>query len=198
MPLRDPIEDIDPVEPDKPPQLRDKIIPLLTIFLVIILTALLITFRESLEMLGDGGYLGVFIVSLAFNASIFLPMPIFPVLFVLGTVYNPFLLGLAAASGGTFGELSGYMAGFSGRGIVRRSRLHLKAEGWMRRWGLLTILFFSIVPFTPFDLAGLAAGALKFPVWKFLLVVLIGKTLLYTLVAFAGVWGLETVISWFD
>ncbi len=198
MPVSGSIGDTSQIEPDKPPQLRDKVIPVLTIFLVLVLTVLLFIFRDSLEMLGELGYMGMFIVSLAFNASILLPMPIFPVLFVLGAVFNPALLGVAAAAGGSLGEMSGYLAGFSGRGIARRSRMYVRAEGWMRRWGMLTIFVFTVVPFTPFDLPGLAAGALRFPVWKFLLVCFIGKTLLYSAVAFAGVWGLEAVIGWFD
>ncbi len=198
MPVSDPIEDINQVKPDYKPQLRDKVIPVLTISLVLVLTVVLFVFRNALEMLGDLGYLGTFLVSLAFNASILLPMPIFPVLFVLGAVFNPALLGVVAAAGGALGEMSGYIAGYSGRGIIRRNRMHLRAEGWMRRWGILTIFVFTVVPFTPFDLAGLAAGALRFPVWKFLLVCFIGKTLLYTAVAFAGAWGLEVVMGWFD
>ncbi len=198
MPVTSPIEDINPVEPDSKPRLRDKVIPVLTISLVLVLTGLLFIFRNALEMLGEVGYLGTFLVSLAFNASILLPMPIFPVLFVLGAVFNPVLLAIAAAAGGALGEMSGYIAGYSGRGIVRRNRMHLRAEGWMRRWGMLTIFVFTVVPFTPFDLAGLAAGALRFPVWKFLLVCFIGKILLYSAVAFAGAWGLDAVIGWFD
>ncbi len=196
--MTSPIEDTNQVEPDSEPRLRDKVIPVLTISLVLALTVLLFIFRNKVGMLGELGYLGTFLVSLAFNASILLPMPIFPVLFVLGSVFNPVLLALAAASGGALGEMSGYMAGFSGRGIIRRNRMHLRAEGWMRRWGLLTIFFFTVVPLTPFDLAGLAAGALRFPIWKFLAVVFIGKFLLYSAVAFAGAWGLELVMGWFD
>lgn len=198
MPVTGPIEDINPVEPDSKPRLRDKVIPVLTISLVLVLTGLLFIFRNALEMLGEVGYLGTFLVSLAFNASILLPMPIFPVLFVLGAVFNPVLLAIAAAAGGALGEMSGYMAGYSGRGIVRRNRMYVRAEGWMGRWGLLTLFVFTVVPFTPFDLAGLAAGALRFPVWKFLLVCFIGKILLYSAVAFAGAWGLDLVMGWFD
>lgn len=198
MPVSGPIGDINQVEPANKPRLRDKVIPVLTISLVLALTGLLFIFRDALEMLGDLGYLGIFLISLAFNATILLPMPIFPVLFVLGAVFNPALLAVVAAAGGALGEMSGYMAGFSGRGIARHSRMYVRAEGWMRRWGMLTIFVFTVIPFTPFDLAGLAAGALRFPVWKFLLVCFIGKTLLYTVVAFAGAWGLEVVMGWFN
>lgn len=193
-----PTMDINQVEPDNKPRLRDKVIPVLTISLVLALTLLLFIFRNTVKMLGDLGYPGIFLVSLAFNASILLPMPIFPVLFVLGAVFNPALLAVAAAAGGALGEMSGYIAGFSGQGIARRSRMYVRAEGWMRRWGILTIFVFTVVPFTPFDLAGLAAGALRFPVWKFLLVCFIGKILLYSAVAFAGAWGLDLVMGWFD
>ena len=52
----------------------------------------------------------------------------------------------------------------------------------------MTIFVFSLVPFF-FDLAGIAAGALRFPFWKFLLVCWLGRTILYIGIALAGAWG---------
>ena len=53
----------------------------------------------------------------------------------------------------------------------------------------MTIFIFSLVPFFPFDLAGIVAGALRFPFWKFFLLCWLGRTLLYIGVALAGAWG---------
>jgi len=44
-------------------------------------------------------------------------------------------------------------------------------------------------------LAGAAAGALRYPIWKFLLVCFLGKTPKSILVAFAGAWALEGVLQ---
>jgi membrane protein DedA with SNARE-associated domain len=45
------------------------------------------------------------------------------------------------------------------------------------------------------DLVGIAAGVLRYPVWKFLLVCFLGKAILYTGMAYVGAWGWDTVIS---
>jgi membrane protein DedA with SNARE-associated domain len=56
----------------------------------------------------------------------------------------------------------------------------------MRKNGPLTILILSAIPNPFFDLAGLAAGALKMPVVKFFFWCLIGETIKMTIFALAG------------
>jgi len=84
------------------------------------------------------------------------------------------------------------MAGYSGRGIIQRQRAYARAERWVKRWGAFVIFGFNFVPIFPFDLMGIAAGALRFPLWKFFLICLAGRTLAYTVVACAGA-GLDTI-----
>jgi len=43
---------------------------------------------------------------------------------------------------------------------------------------------------------GIAAGALRFPVWKFLLFCWLGRTILYISIALFGAWGLETILPY--
>jgi membrane protein DedA with SNARE-associated domain len=50
-----------------------------------------------------------------------------------------------------------------------------------------------MVPNPFFDLAGIAAGSLRYPVWRFLLFCWLGKTIKTTLVAFAGSQSIELV-----
>ncbi len=178
-------------------KLKRAVLPVTTILLVIVLSGLLFLFRAELEKLGNYGYLGIFLISLAFNATVFLPMPVFVVVFMLGATFNPVMVALAAASGGALGEITGYLAGASGRGIAPTNKMYIRAEGWMRRWGTMTVFIFALVPLIPFDLAALAAGALRFPIWKFLLACLFAKALLYTAVAMTGAWGWEAMLSFF-
>jgi len=60
----------------------------------------------------------------------------------------------------------------------------------------MAIFILSLVPFV-FDLAGIAAGVLRFPLWKFLIACWLGRTILYIIAAFAGMWGWETVLNYF-
>jgi uncharacterized membrane protein YdjX (TVP38/TMEM64 family) len=44
----------------------------------------------------------------------------------------------------------------------------------MKRYGTATIFLFSLTPL-PFDIAGIAAGAVRFPYWKFLMATIAGR-----------------------
>jgi len=165
------------------------VVRLSMLFLVIAITVALFFFRDKVAELKGYGYLGAFLISLVANATIILPMPGLLLLFGLGAAFNPVLIGLSGAAGGTIGEMTGYMAGYSGHGIVLGRRTYARAEGWMKKWGAMCIFVFALVPLFPMDIAGLLAGALRFPIWKFLLACFLGKALLYILVAYAGAWG---------
>jgi membrane protein YqaA with SNARE-associated domain len=105
-----------------------------------------------------------------------------------GAFLNPLLLGLAAGAGAATGELTGYVAGRSGRlivgsgsaGVFRRVRAHLD------RRGFLTLFLLSAVPNPLFDVAGLTAGSLGYSPWRYWLAVSLGKSLVYVVLALGG------------
>lgn len=170
------------------------LVPLATLLLVIAVTITLFVYRDKVAELEEYGYLGAFLVSLVANGTIILPMPGLILLFALGASFNPLLVGLASALGGSFGEMTGYLAGVSGRGVLQDNRAYVNAVGWLKKWGMAVIFLFTVTPL-PVDLVGIAAGALRYPVWKFLVVCFLGKAILYSGMAYAGAWGWETVIS---
>jgi len=187
---------------DKGRQLSKKLIPLLTLLLVIAITVCIFYFyqrySDKIEELKAYGYLGAFIISLIGNATIILHGGTSAVISVLGAILpSAVMVGLASGAGAAIGEITGYMAGYSGRGIAEKSRLYSRVEGWMRKWGVLTIFFFSLAPLV-FDLAGIAAGALRFPFWKFFLLCWSGRTLFYIGVALAGAWGWGAVLPYLN
>jgi len=171
--------------------LRRKLIPLLTVLLVIAIAALFL-YRDRVAELGNYGYLGAFVVSLVGNATIILPMPSFLILIALGATFNPVLVGLSGALGGTIGEMTCYLLGYSGRGVVQNRRLYDTAVRWLQRWGVLTVFVFAATP-APFDVMGMVAGLLRFPFWKFFIACLCGKVIKYIVLAFAGALGWEAV-----
>lgn len=178
--------------------LKKRLIPLLTLLLVIAISVCIFYFYrnypDKINDLKAYGYLGAFIISLIFNATVILPAGNILILSALGAILpSAILVGLVGGIGATLGETTGYLAGYSGHGMVAKSRLYGRVEGWMRKWGTMTIFILSLVPFV-FDLAGIAAGALRFPFWKFLLLCWLGRTILYICVALAGAWGWEAVM----
>ena len=169
---------------------RKRILPLLARTLAFVF-ALAITvgiyyFRDSFRHLASFGYIGIFFLSILANATIILPAPGVAFVFSMGAVFNPALVALAAGAGAAIGELSGYLAGYSGQAIVQRTKYEQQLEGWMRKNGPWTILVFAFIPNPLFDVAGMLAGMLKMPLWKFLLFCWIGKTAKMLLFAYAG------------
>lgn len=154
------------------------------------ITALIIIYRQRLARFSAYGYLGVFLVSLLGNATVILPVPSLLGVYAAGSAFNPLLVGLTAGVAEPLGELTGYLAGYAGRAVVENQALYERITRWMERrryWtGYLTILVLSAIPNPIFDLAGIAAGALRLPIGGFLLSCWLGKTLKALAIAFAG------------
>jgi len=159
---------------------------ILLLVALIILTILLIINRDTIQRFSRLGYLGVFLVSILANATIILPLPGVVFTSAMGVVYDPMLVAIAAGTGAALGELTGYLAGFSGRFVIARQDWYDRVVSWMSRYGNLTVLLLAFIPNPLFDLAGIAAGVLKMPVPRFLLWCTIGKILKMLLFAYGG------------
>ena len=169
---------------------------LLTIFLAVGITAVLFIFREKGNELGNYGYLGAFLIGLVTSATVIVPVPGIVVLFALGTTLNPVLVGFLGATGGILGELTGFMVGHEGGDVIQNpGRVYLRLEGWMRRWGGWAIFVIAAVPLPLFAVAGIISGALKYPVWKFLLIGWAGKSIKFVILVVAGSWGWVEILK---
>lgn len=148
--------------------------------------ALLLVPSNLVDQLGAYGYLGVFLLTLLANATIVLPSPALGVVGLAGKTMNPWMVGLIGGVGAGLGEITGYLAGLGGSTLAERSRFYPRVEGWVRRWGMLTIFVLAFIPGPMLDLAGIAAGAMRMPFYRFLPACLAGKVLRMTVVAWAG------------
>jgi uncharacterized membrane protein YdjX (TVP38/TMEM64 family) len=112
-----------------------------------------------------------------------------PALFLASVMLNPLAVGIVAGIGQTLGEITGYLAGYSGQGLVNRSKTYERVEGWMKRnelMGELVVFVLALIPNPLFDAAGMAAGALHFPAWKYLLAAGFGKVIKNVIFAYGG------------
>ncbi len=182
--------------------LRSKTVPLLGLLLVIVITVGIFYFYRHypgrIEELKAYSYLGAFVISVTFNATLILPAGNMMILTALGAnmpMPSPIIIGLVGGAGAAIGEIIGYIAGYSGRSLVARSKMYGRVEGWVRRWGTLTIFVFSLVPFI-FDLVGIAAGALRFPFWRFFFFCWLGRTILYVGFVSLAALGLKIMLPW--
>lgn len=154
--------------------------------LVMSISALILLAPIDYAALGDYGYAGVFLVTLITTGAFVLPVPYLAIIFKAGTFLNPVGVAVVAGVAAALGELTGYLLGFGGRELLGDSRWHRAVDRWMQRHGFLTIAVFAFIPNPAFDAAGIAAGALRYSVWRFFLACLVGKTAKFVLVAAFG------------
>jgi len=157
---------------------------LLAIILVTVLVQRPTNFDQYIK---SSGYVGVFLMALIGSASPIWPLPGSVAIFIAaGLGLNPIILGLIGGLGESIGELTGYTAGFGGQVALQRLKRYAQIEKWMKRWGGLTIFVVSAVPNFFIKLATIAAGSLRYPLWKFFLFCWSGKTIKSLAFAFAG------------
>jgi uncharacterized membrane protein YdjX (TVP38/TMEM64 family) len=108
------------------------------------------------------------------------------IVFAMGSLFDPALVAVTAATGGAIGELTGYLAGYSGQAAVEKAAAFKRVLPTVRRYGGWAVLVLAALPNPLFDLAGIAAGIVKMPLWRFLWFCWLGQLLKMSVVAFAG------------
>ena len=170
---------------------------MLALGFAVLTTGLIIAFRGNLARFATYGYAGIFVISLLSNATIVFPVPGLLSVFAAGSALNPLLVGLVAGVAEPLGELTGYLAGYAGQAVIENQEMYVKLIERMKGHnyfsGYLTIFVLSVIPNPLFDLAGIAAGALRLPIAGFLISCWLGKTLKAMAVALAGAYSVGFV-----
>jgi uncharacterized membrane protein YdjX (TVP38/TMEM64 family) len=177
--------------------LRTNILRVLALLAVIGITYYIFSIRDRIAEFERYGYAGVFVVALLANATVLIPAPGLAIISAMGTVFNPLGVGLAAGTGGAIGELSGYLAGFSGQAVIERTDIYERIKPWVQKYGGWAILVLSAIPNPFFDAAGIAAGIVKMPLRTFLISVWIGQIIKMTIFAYAGQSSYQAFESYF-
>jgi membrane protein YqaA with SNARE-associated domain len=180
---------------------RLTLLRIFTLIGVTTLIVLLFIYRNQVKKLENYGYIGIFLISIAANATIIIPIPGVAFATAMGAIFNPIGVALAAGIGAALGELTGYMAGFVGQVVIEHSDLYESLTEWMRKHQTLSygaIFLLAFIPNPLFDLAGMASGALKMPVWKFLLACASGKILKMLAFAYAGYYSINWLTRWLN
>lgn len=184
---------VEPVEPlpasvtPSPSRRLAELLPRIAgVVFALALTVTIFVFRDQLQRAERYGYLGIFIISVLGNATIVLPVPTFVTAFAGGGVFNPMLVGLISAAGATIGELTGYLAGISGKAVVENREMYARFQRWMQRYGLIALFVLAAIPNPFFDLAGIVAGVSRVPLYQFMLVTWAGKIVKFLIIAYLG------------
>lgn len=176
---------------------RTNLLRVLVLIFVIAISIFIFLIKDQVQALAEYGYIGIFLLSILANGTIILPAPGIAIVFTMAAVFNPFWVAVAAAAGAALGEMSGYMAGFSGQAVIEQAELYEKITTWMKShrrlaFGLITVL--AAIPNPFFDLAGMASGALRVPIPSFLFYCLLGKLIKMLLIAYAGFYSFDLFI----
>jgi membrane protein DedA with SNARE-associated domain len=165
---------------------------LMTIAIIATLSIIYVYNKDVIRDLEKYEYIGVFIISVFLNATIIIPVSAMAIISYMGHILPlPLLVGVVGGIGAGIGEMTGYLAGRSGRGLLSKSNMYNRVEKWVKRWGWIAIFVLSMFPLL-FDIAGIIAGAMRMPVWKFFLATWLGRTISYIVVAYLGTF----IFSW--
>ena len=161
----------------------------MALLLAIGISIFIYSIRDQARELIQYGYIGIFLISIITNGTILFPVPGILFVFALGTVYNPLGLAIAAGLGAAIGELTGYLAGFSGQAVIENIAAYEKILNWLDSHTYLSNLGLTLLAAVPnplFDVVGIEAGTLKIPIMRFLLLVSIGQIIKMFFIAYLG------------
>jgi len=161
---------------------------------VIVITIGVFIFRDRFENLGAYGLPGIFLLSIIANSTVIIPVPGVMLTSTMAAVFPPFWVAIAAGSGAALGEITGYLAGFSGQIVIENRARYAKLVEWMKKYGPWAISLLAFIPNPAFDMAGIVAGTLKMPLHRFLIYCWIGKVLKMMVFAYAG----STIFYWLE
>lgn len=157
-----------------------------------------VIFADDLDRIQEYGYVGVFIISIFAGGTVIVPVPGLMVVFTMGSILYPAIVGIAAGLGEAIGVISIYLAGSTGRGMLDKvsNRLVVRFTRWLHRYNVLAVFFMSAILNPLYYPFALLAGALHFGLPSFFISCWAGKTLKNTAVAYMGFFGFGSLLGW--
>lgn len=192
---------------------KDVFLGALALILTTILSTVGIYYRDKLiNIAGMAGYslLGLLVISFAAGSLLSftpVPVPYWLLVFSLPTILAPrwgilapVWVGLTSALGATLGHLPTFMLGYGGSSLSQRvltkfdNRFHLSNMAWAKKHGAWASFLISAI-FNPIHLPmTFAIGSLRFSPPKFFLYSFLGNTMKSMFLAFAGYFGLNSLL----
>ncbi len=171
---------------------------LITIVIAFVIVGVILWLTDSLKP-ENIGYGGVWVIGFIAAGSIILPIP-GPAAVCIAAApdlgLNPLIIGVVSASAEALGEMTGYMAGLSGRSLFERNKYYPKFHSLLQRRGGIILFVGAVIPNPLFDILGIAAGSIGYPIKRFLTVVFVAKAIKSTGIAYACFWGFDAIIRW--
>ncbi|MEM2088484.1 MAG: VTT domain-containing protein [Thermoproteota archaeon] len=156
-------------------------------------------FLDWMEQLAyQYGYLGIFLLSFIGAVSVIFPIPYTVIIYLLGSILDPFLIALSGGLGSAVGEFAGYILGYYGRTVISEERRR-KMDYMLKifdRYGVVAIFLFALTPL-PDDLLIIPLGIMHYNPVKFLMPCILGKFLMCLILALGGRFSISIIESLF-
>jgi membrane protein DedA with SNARE-associated domain len=198
--------------------LREIIVGVLAVIFTIAACIAAILYKDEIMTRATNvgyGLVGLLVISflagsiLSFTA---VPIPYWFLVFTLPSVFAaqwgimaPVGVGFTSALGATLGHMPTFMLGYGGRTLTRKLSTRFN-KSWYGRWYQRIIMwsqkhgwiavFLTSALFNPVHLPmTVAFGSLRYPPWKFFLFSLLGNAVKSMVLAFAGYYGLTSLLK---
>lgn len=192
---------------------KDVFLSVLAIIATIVLSVAGIYYRDMLvNVAGITGYslLGLLVISFAAGSLLSYmaaPVPYWLFVFTLPTILAskwgilaPVWIGLTSALGATLGHLPTFLLGYGGSSFSQKilfkfdNRFHSRAMAWAKKHGAWASFLISAI-FNPIHIPmTIAMGSLRFSPPKFFFYSFLGNTVKSMFLAFAGYFGLNSLL----
>jgi membrane protein YqaA with SNARE-associated domain len=171
----------------------------MSLFITVALCAFVLIYWEEVRHFSRYGYIGALVISMLAGATILVPVPSVFVVFTLGAVLNPILIGIIAGAGEAIGSMCVYVIGLGNarafhdmdHGVMAKFRIWIKRRGMFSVFAMSAIFNPLFYPFTA------VAGMMHFGWWRFFLLCFAGKSVKNMLVAGAGYYGVHALLNAF-
>ena len=177
---------------------KEYIIGGVALALTIALCVAVIFFWEYVQRAQQYGYLGVFVISILAGGTVFIPVPGVLVVFTLGSVLNPAIVGVVSGLCEAVGSGGIYLSGYGGQKAAQNlnGRFFTKFSGWIRGRGAVSVFVMSAILNPLFYPFAAIAGMLRFGLVRFFFLCWAGKTVKNMMIAYAGYFGLRSLLRW--
>ena len=175
----------------------------------------IIYYWDYIRHVQEYGYAGSFVIGFIAGSSIPVPLPYLVLTFTLGGVLNPALVGISSGLGAGIGGTLVYLFGRGGSTLLQKCGLSfLQPEAcpdpkepttnprvaWFldlaRRRGAIVVFLMSAMLNPLFAPMAIAMGALHFRLGRFLFWCVAGNIVKSLVIAYAGYFGLGTLLRW--
>lgn len=167
-----------------------KLIALFVLLISIFLSASFFIFKNFFRHAMSLGLIGLFLINFASNATFFMPTPALIGVVSAGNLYPPLLVAIASSLGATAGDTINFLFGLSGRHLINhklaKNKWFIFLEKKFKKHGNWLLFLFAFVPNPIFDIAGLIAGIFKFSLFRFFILVFVGRFIRYYILAKFG------------